>query len=94
MDITGVSLPLVGSEKWRVLISKARKIGLTHSQFKQLVAASNKQHNHAFKTGKIKAQNLGGIVYINARGIGAARNFKAAPMANKTSRINAGISFA
>ena len=94
MDIKGVKLPCVGSTAWHTLIKAAKKQGLTHAQFKQLVSASNAQHDCTFKTGKIKAQQLDKHQYIGARGIGAGRSFKPAPMAQRHSRINASISFA
>ena len=93
MNIKGIVLPCVGSSDWRKLINKARKLGLTHAQFKQLVTASNNQHDATFKTGKIKAQQLDKLLLCGGKGIGAARSFKAAPMASKHSRISAIASF-
>ena len=93
MNIKGISLPCVGSSAWRKLISKARKVGLTHTQFKQLVTASNIQHNAIFKTGKIKAQQLDKAQYACGKGVGNARSMRAAPMASKNSRISASASF-
>jgi len=93
MYVNGIKLPCVGSSEWHKLIKDARKLGLTHSQFKQLVKAANIQHNATFKTGKIKAQQLDKMLYSGGKGVGAARNTKAAPMASKHSRISARISF-
>ena len=92
MDIKGIALPCVGSTAWHKLIKAARKQGLTHAQFKQLVHASNAQHDGTLKTGKIKAQELDKHMYTGARGIGAARSFKPAPTAKPHSRISASVS--
>ena len=94
MNIKGIALPCVGSTLWHKVIKAARKQGLTHSEFKQLVRASNAQHDGTLKTGKIKAQQLDKHQYTTGRGIGAARSFKPAPMAQRHSRISASISFA
>ena len=92
MNIKGIALPCVGSTAWHKLIKAARKQGLTHAQFKQLVRASNAQHDGTLKTGKIKAQELDKHMYTGARGIGAARSFKPAPTAKPHSRISASAS--
>ena len=92
MDIKGIKLPCVGDTAWHKLIKAAKKQGLTHAQFKQLVAASNAQHDGTLKTGKIKAQQLDKHMYTGARGIGAARSFKPAPTAKRHSRISASAS--
>ena len=93
MDIKGIVLPCVGSTAWRNLISKARKVGLSNSQYKQLVTASNIQHNGAFKVGKIKAQQLDKAQYNCGKGVGNARSMRTAQMASKHSRISASASF-
>ena len=92
MDIKGIALPCVGSTAWHKIIKAARKQGLTHAQFKQLVRASNAQHEGALKTGRIKAQQLDKHQLIGARGIGAARSMKPAPTATRHSRISASVS--
>ncbi len=91
-----IDLPLVGSEAWHKFIKAARKAGLldSHADFKALVKLSNKQHDGTFKTGKIKAQELGKHQYTGAHGIGAARSMRPAPTAKPHSRISASVSFA
>ena len=93
MYVNGIKLPCVGSSEWHKLIKDARKLGLTHSQFKQLVKAANIQHNATFKTGKIKAQQLDKAQYNCGKGVGNARSMRTAQMASKHSRISASASF-